>query len=104
MSSDDEAVRPLPAHNKAERNYRRRLNSSFEELLDVMNMVALRNNPAQHDEETIKDLSKGDVLRLARHQLISVEMENRRLREQLEQTMSGPQRAFSWSGVAPPSY
>ncbi|KAL2211388.1 hypothetical protein CC79DRAFT_200046 [Sarocladium strictum] len=103
ISSDEENIQARPAHNKAERNYRRRLNSSFEKLLDMINLVALKNNTAQHDEETRKDLSKGDVLRLARHQLIAMEMENQRLREQLKQTRIGPQRAFSWSGVGPPS-
>jgi hypothetical protein len=97
----DTSPKPRPAHNKAERNYRRRLNSSFEKLLDVMNLVAPEDVTSRHDAESSRELSKGDVLRLARHRLVALETENRRLREELRHTRIRPQRAFSWSGVAP---
>jgi hypothetical protein len=99
--SSDSKLKPWPAHNKAERNYRRRLNSSFEKLLDVMSLIRPNDAASQHDMESSREISKGDVLRLARHHLVSLETENRKLREELHWMRTQPQRACSWSGLAP---
>lgn len=104
-SSDDDSVRVLsrPAHNKAERNYRQRLNSSFGKLLEVINIVAA-DSISLHDKEIGKNLSKSDILHLASLRLITIERENQRLREQLEQIRGVPQRATEWSRTEPAGY
>jgi hypothetical protein len=90
-SFSDNNSRLRSTHKKAESKSRRRLNSSFEKLLDAMKLVDPKNAASRQDAYSPREISKGDVLRLARHQLISLEMENRKLRVELHQARISPQ-------------